>query len=262
MIVTQRVTALITGSSAGLGVEFAKLFARDRIPLVLVARREDRLRKLKHELERDYRARVHVVALDLALPDSASLLADFLERGQIEIDYLVNNAGCGCCGDFSGISLNESIGQIELNVRALTELTHRLLPSMIKNRRGKILNVGSTAGDQPGPFMAVYYASKAYVNSFSEALHCELKGTGVTVTLSCPGPTLTEFPKVSNLANERLFATTAMAADVVARQAYRAMMKGTRRITHGTRNKIASQLSRFSPSSTVIRVVAKLNSAK
>lgn len=255
-------TALVTGASSGLGEQFARLFSKDRISLVLVARREDRLQRLKAELETDFGVEVNVVPLDLTLPDSVNRLLDFLERRRIEIEYLVNNAGFGQSGSFSDVSLKSNLEQIDLNVRSLTELTRRLLPSMIRRKSGRILNLGSTAGDQPGPFMAVYYASKAYVNSFSEALHYELKGTGITVTLSCPGPTLTEFAEVSNVQNKRLFRMNAMTSDRVARQAYRAMMKGTRRITHGARNKVGSQISRLSPRSTVIRIVARLNSSK
>ncbi len=255
-------TALITGASAGLGEQFARLFARDGISLVLVARREDRLQRLKSELESDFGVEVNVIPQDLTLPDSVSRVLGFLERRQIEIEYLVNNAGFGQSGGFSDVSSKLNLEQIDLNVRSLTELTRRLLPSMIRNRSGRILNVGSTAGDQPGPFMAVYYASKAYVNSFSEALHYELKGTGVTVTLSCPGPTLTEFAEVSNVANKKLFQMNAMTSDLVARQAYRAMMKGARRITHGARNKVGSQISRLSPRSAVLRIVARLNASK
>jgi short-subunit dehydrogenase len=255
-------TALVTGASAGLGEQIARLFAGDKISLVLVARREDRLQRLKSELETDFGVEVNVLPLDLTLPDSVSRVLEFLERSRIEIEYLVNNAGFGQSGGFSDVSLKRNLEQIDLNVRSLTELTRRLLPCMIRNKRGKILNLGSTAGDQPGPFMAVYYASKAYVNSFSEALHHELKGTGITVTLSCPGPTLTEFAEVSNLANKRLFQMNAMKSDLVARQAYRAMMKGTRRITHGgARNKVGSQLTRLFPRSAVIRIVARLNSS-
>ena len=255
-------TALITGASAGLGVQFARFFARDKISLVLVARREDRLRQLKNELETDFGIRVDIIPLDLTLPNSVSKVVEFLKRQQIEIEYLVNNAGFGQSGSLSDVSLELNLGQIDLNVRSLTELTYQLLPSMIKNKSGRILNLGSTAGDQPGPFMAVYYASKAYVNSFSEALHYELKDTGVTVTLSCPGPVLTEFPKVANIENKKLFQMNAMSADVVARQAYRAMMRGTRRITHGARNKMGSQISKLIPRSAVIKIVARLNSSK
>jgi uncharacterized protein len=255
-------TALITGASAGLGVEFARLFARDEISLVLVARREDRLQQLKSELETGFGVRVDILPLDLTLPESVGRVIEFLERRQIEIEYLVNNAGFGQFGRFCSVSLKLNLAQIDLNARALTELTHRLLPSMIRNQSGRILNVGSTAGNQPGPFMAVYYASKAYVNSFSEALSYELKGTGVTVTLSCPGPTLTEFVEVSHQENNRLFQMNAMPSDVVARQAYRAMMKGIRRITHGVRNKIGSQINRVAPKSTALKIVAILNSSK
>jgi short-subunit dehydrogenase len=255
-------TAIITGASAGLGVQFARLFAKDKISLVLVARREDRLRQLKNELEADFGINVDIIPLDLTLPNSVSKVVEFLQRHQIKIEYLVNNAGFGQSGSLSDVSLELNLGQIDLNVRSLTELTYRLLPSMIENKSGRILNLGSTAGDQPGPFMAVYYASKAYVNSFSEALHYELKDTGVTVTLSCPGPVLTEFPNVANIENRKLFQVNAMSADVVARQAYQAMMRGTRRITHGARNKMGSQISKLMPRSAVIKIVARLNSSK
>jgi short-subunit dehydrogenase len=255
-------TALITGASAGLGSQFARVFAEDKISLVLVARREDRLRQLKSELETGFGVKVDIPPLDLTLPDSVSRVLEYLEDHQIEIEYLVNNAGFGQFGSFSSVSLKLNLAQIDLNARSLTELTHRVLPTMIKNKRGRILNVGSTAGDQPGPFMAVYYASKAYVNSFSEALNYELKGTGVTVTLSCPGPTLSEFVEVSHQENNGLFQMNAMPSDVVARQAYRAMMKGTRRITHGARNKIGSQINRLAPKSTALKIVAILNSSK
>jgi uncharacterized protein len=255
-------TALITGASAGLGMQFARFFARDNISLVLVARRDDRLQQLKRELETDFAVKVDVIALDLTLPDSVSRVLAYLERHHIAIEYLVNNAGFGQCGSFDSVSLTMNLAQIDLNARSLTELTHRLLPSMVRNRSGRILNVGSTAGDQPGPFMAVYYASKAYVNSFSEALNYELRGTGVTVTLSCPGPTLTEFPAVAGVENKKLFQMNAMPSEVVARQAYRAMMNGTRRITHGARNKVGSQINRLAPKSTALKVVALLNSSK
>ncbi len=255
-------TALITGASAGLGEQFARLFAKDKIPLVLVARRGDRLQQLKTELESDFGVKVDILPLDLTLPDSVSRVLEFLQSHQIEIAYLVNNAGFGQTGSFSDVSLRLNLAQIDLNARSLTELTYQLLPSMIKNKSGRILNVGSTAGDQPGPFMAVYYASKAYVNSFSEALSYELKETGVTVTLSCPGPTFTEFPNVAHVSNMKMFQMNAMPAAVVARQAYRAMMRGTRRITHGGRNKAGSQLNRLAPRSTALKIVALLNSSR
>ena len=252
-------TALVTGASAGLGEQFARLFARNGISLVLVARRQDRLERLKSELETECSVDVDILRLDLTLPDSVNRVLEFLERRHIEIEYLVNSAGFGQSGSFAEISLPLTLQQIHLNVRSLTELTRRLLPSMLRKKSGRILNVGSTAGDQPGPFMAVYYASKAYVNSFSEALHYELQGTGITVTLSCPGPTLTEFAEISKVANKKLFQMNAMPSELVARQAYRAMMKGTRRITHGARNKLGSQIGKLLPRSAVVAIVARLN---
>ncbi len=255
-------TALVTGASSGLGVQFARLFAEADISLVLVARREDRLRQLKGELESQFGIQVAVIPLDLARPDAVTHVIDFLDRQHIDIEYLVNDAGFGQSGDFSGIPLETALAQIDVNARALTELTRRILPSMTSRKSGRILNVGSTAGDEPGPFMAVYYATKAYVNSFSEALHYELAGTGVTVTLSCPGPTFTEFPDVARVERRRLFQMNAMPADIVARQAYQAMMNGTRRITHGGRNKLGSQLLRLLPRSMVLQIVARLNSSK
>jgi short-subunit dehydrogenase len=252
-------TALVTGASAGLGEQFARLFAKSGISLVLIARRRDRLERLKNELETDFGVDVDVLPLDLTRLNSVNRVIALLEGRDIEIEYLVNNAGFGQSGSFSEIAPELHLQQIDLNLRSLTELTRQLLPSMIRNKSGRILNIGSTAGDQPGPFMAVYYASKAYVNSFSEALHYELRGTGVTVTLSCPGPTLTEFAEVSNVWNKKLFQMNAMPSELVARQAYRAMMKGTRRITHGARNKLGHQLGKWVPRSVVIAIVARLN---
>lgn len=142
--------ALITGASAGLGAEFARLFAGDKISLVLVARREDRLQQLKSELEAGFGVRVDIIALDLTLPDAVGRVLEYLTSHQIEIEYLVNNAGFGQYGSFFDVSLELSFAQIDLNVRALTELTGRLLSAMIERKSGRILNVGSIAGDQPG----------------------------------------------------------------------------------------------------------------
>ncbi len=253
--------ALITGASSGLGEQFARLFAKDKISVVLVARREDRLKKIKSELEAAHRIKVEIVPLDLIQRDFSKRLMTYLETKNIEVEYLVNNAGYGKSGAFSDITLDHNLGQIDLNIRSLTELTYKLLP-MLKKHRGKILNIGSTAGYQPGPYMTVYYASKAFVNSFSEALYYELKNSGVTVTLSCPGPTFTEFAKVSNLEHKRLFQVTAMTAEIVAEQAYRAMQKGTRTVIHGAKNKFSTQAIRFAPKGAILKVVAMLNSSK
>ena len=184
-----RPVALITGASAGIGKELARLLAVDH-DLILTARREDELNSLAQELSR---TRCHVVPLDLASPTGPKALFDAVAAKGLAVDVLINNAGFGDLGPFANAELGKMLRMIQLNVTALTELTGLFLPGMIARQRGQILNVGSVAGFQPGPFMAVYYATKAYVNSFSEALSNELIGTGISVTCLCPGPTRTEF---------------------------------------------------------------------
>ncbi len=254
--------ALITGASAGLGEQFAHLFAKDGFPVVLVARREDRLRKIQTEIISKFGVQVEILAEDLLDRNFSNNIQKFLESKNISIEFLVNNAGYGQSGDFLNISLEHNLGQIDLNARALTELTYKFLPSMKAQGTGRVLNIGSTAGFQPGPFMSVYYATKAYVNSFSEALYCELRNTGVTVTLSCPGPTFTEFGVVSGTEKKKLFQRTAMTAEVVAKQAYQAMHKGKRIVIHGANNKFGANMVRLLPRSAVLNIVARLNNSK
>src|SRR6266704_6521473 len=216
-------TALITGASAGLGAEYARLFAADKHDLVLVARRRDRLEALARELQSAHGVKARVVTADLAAPDGASRGVDEVRRLGLEIEFLVNNAGFGTSGAFVELDVGRELEMIQVNVAALVTLTRAFLPGMVARRRGRILNVGSTAGFQPGPFMAVYYASKAFVNSFTEALAFELAGSGVTATVSCPGATATEFSKVAGTERSRLFQMGAMSAPEVAAHAYRAM---------------------------------------
>lgn len=254
-------TALITGASAGLGVEYAKLFAADGHALALVARRRDRLEALARQLEEAYGIRAHVIAADLASPDGPARLLAELRRLAVEVQFLVNNAGFGTSGAFAELELERELEMIRVNVEAVVTLTRSLLPGMLARRRGRILNVGSTAGFQPGPFMAVYYASKAFVNSFTEALWYELRGTGVTATLSCPGATATEFASVAGNDRSRLFRLGAASAASVARQGYRAMMAGKPIAVHGARNKLVVQLLRLSPRAAVRAIAASLNAA-
>ncbi len=254
-------TALITGASAGLGAEFAKLFAADKHDLVLVARRKDRLETLAAELTKSHGVRVHVIGADLATAAGATqLLADVKALG-VDVEFLVNNAGFGSSGAFADADPMRELEMVQLNVTTLLALTRALLPDMLAKKRGRILNIGSTAGFQPGPYMATYYASKAFVNSFTEALWYELKGTGVTATVSCPGATATEFAAVAGTDKSRLFAMGAASADVVARDAYRAMMKGKPMIVHGFKNKLVVQALRVSPRAAVRSVAAGLNLA-
>ena len=186
-------TALITGASSGIGLELAKLFARDGYELVLVARRVERLEELGRELTQRHGVRCHTISVDLAQPDAAAEIVRRLEGAGPAVDVLVNNAGFGVLGPLATTEPETAGRMIRVNIEALTQLTRALLPGMLARRRGRILNVASTAGFAPGPLMAVYYATKAYVISFSEALAEELRGTGVTVTVLCPGPTRTEF---------------------------------------------------------------------
>jgi len=252
-------TALITGASAGLGAEYAKLFAADKHDLVLVARRRDRLEALARELQSAHGVTARVVTADLALPDGATRVVDEVGRLGLEIDFLVNNAGFGTSGAFVELDAGRELEMIRVNVAALVALTRAFLPGMVARRRGRILNVGSTAGFPPGPFMAVYYASKAFVNSFTEALWYELRGTGVTATVSCPGATATEFADVAGSSRSLLFRLGAASPALVARQAYRAMMKGKAIVIHGLKNKLTVQSLRISPRALARAVAATLN---
>ena len=258
---TNRSVAIVTGASSGMGVEYAKLFARDGHDLVLVARREDRLAALAAEIEQAHGVRAHVVAADLAAPAGVARVIDEVKRLGLEVEFLVNDAGFATSGPFAESDLEHLLDQVRVNVIALLALTRAFLPGMTARRRGRILNVGSTAGFVPGPFMAVYYASKAFVNSFTEALWYELRGTGVTVTVSCPGATSTEFAAVAGNERSLLFRLGAADAVDVARAGYQAMMRGDPLVVHGLRNKLLIQSLRFSPRRTIRAVAAALNPA-
>jgi uncharacterized protein len=253
------VTALITGASAGIGAELAKLFAKDGHDVLLIARRRERLEALALELAAPGKVRAHVFAADLSAPGAVASVVAECERLKLEIDFLVNNAGFGTSGAFAEHELARELSQVDLNVRALVELTRALLGPMLARKRGRILNLGSTAGFQPGPFMAVYYASKAFVNSFSEALAFELRGSGVTCTVSCPGATQTEFSLVAGTDQSKLFRMGAATAESVAAEAYRAMMKGKPMVVHGAKNKLAVQMLRVGPRKAILAIAASLN---
>jgi len=252
-------TALITGASAGIGRELARCFAADGHDVVLVARRQERLDELADELRSRFRIQAHAIACNLTQASAIDALLQRMQELGLEVEFLVNNAGAGVSGEFSELELGQQLEFLELNVTAILRLTRALLPAMLARRRGRILNVGSTAGFQPGPFLASYYASKAYVNSFSEALHFELRHSGVSVTLSCPGPTLTEFAGLAGIEQSRLFQLSAAPAQRVASQAYAAMLRGRALVIHGALNWFGVQALRFSPRAAVRWVVAALN---
>jgi short-subunit dehydrogenase len=247
-------TALITGASGGIGYELAKLFANDHYDLVLVARSGDKLKEIAAELQ-SAGISVKTVAMDLTADRAAKILFDHLEGEAAVIDVLVNNAGFGSFGEFAGIAEEDVLGQIQLNITALSHLTRLFLPGMLARRRGKIMNVASTAAFQPGPLMAVYYATKAYVLSFSEALANEVAGTGVVVSCLCPGPTDTGFQKRAGTDQSRLSRKLrAMTAETVARDGYAGLMAGKTVVISGTQNWLLAQSVRFAPRKLVTAV--------
>jgi len=252
-------TALVTGASVGLGAEFSKLFAADGHDLVLVARRRENLETLAGELEKRHGVRAVVMPEDLTDPGAPERIAKSLRQQGIDVEFLVNNAGFGTSGPFAKADLARELAMVSVNVTTLVHLTRLLLPPMIARNSGRILNIGSTAGFVPGPFMAGYYASKAFVNSFTQALAYELRGTGVTATVSCPGATLTEFAKVAGNDKSRLFQASAMGAAEVAADGYRAMMRGRAMAVVGTRNKLAMHSLRMAPRAMVVAMAASLN---
>ena len=247
-----RPVTLVTGASAGLGAEFARQCARRGDELVLVARRRDRLEALASEI-----GGAHVIAADLASPGAAARLLGEVEGQGLTVDTLINNAGFGVTGRFADRPLDRQREMIDLNVAALVELTHLVLPKMRERRNGGILNVASTAAFQPGPAFAVYFASKAFVLSFSEALHQELKRSGIRVSALCPGPTRTEFGEVAGVTSARFDRFAADAASVVA-AGLRGLDRNKAVVVPGLTNKITSQSSRIIPRAAMRRIVAAL----
>jgi len=241
-------TALITGASGGIGYELAKLFARDHFDLVLVARSSEKLNQVAAELQSKFGITVKTVALDLAAAPGARFLFEQMQREGVAVDVLVNNAGFGGFGEFAERPEEEILGKIHLNITALTHLTRMFLPPMLARRSGKVMNVASTAAFQSGPLMAVYYATKAYVLSFSEALANEVAGSGVVVSCFCPGATDTGFAKRAGTEDSRLFTKLRpMNAELVAQDGYRGLMAGRGVVISGMQNWLVAESVRFAP---------------
>ena len=252
---TLRPVAVITGASAGIGAALARVFARDGHELVLVARREDRLRALADEIAATGAPRPVVIAADLLKPGIARVIGDALAAHGVEPQFVVNNAGFGLVGAASTLDHDEQLQMIDLNVRALTELSLAFVDSLARHRGG-LLNIGSMAGFLPGPGMAVYYATKAYVLSFSEALHSELKPLGIRVTVLCPGPVPTEFADRAGLSKDALGPSfLVQSADHVAEAGYRGLMDGRRTVVPGAINKFITFLIRVTPRSLILSFV-------
>jgi short-subunit dehydrogenase len=252
-------TALVTGASAGIGWQLAHLFAADGFDLVLVARRRDRLEELAGVLQKRFRTKAELIDADLRDPTSAARIVSQLESRELRVDALVNNAGFGRLGSFADHDLTAALDMIAVNVQAVVQLTRLLLPNMLLRRQGHIINIGSVAGFLPGPYMAVYYATKAFVNSFGEALAEELRGTGVSVTTCCPGPTATEFGTVAGSADRRVIKANSMPASTVAKHAYRAMQREQVLAIPGISNRFLVSLLRLMPRASIRRIAGRMN---
>lgn len=253
-------TALITGASSGIGLELARIFAANGNDVVLVARREDKLKELAHELAGQHGVTAHVFAGDLSDANTPARLFEFTETEHLEIEYLANNAGFGSNGPFIEQDLAREMAMIQVNIAALAELTWRYARKMKARGRGRILNIASTAGFQPGPGMSVYFATKAFVIPFSEAVNHELRGTGVTVTAHCPGATQTGFAVTAGNDNSTLFQRGSVATSKgVAAHAYNAMQAGKPLAIHGWHNWVSAFGVRLVPRSLLTRLSAWVN---
>lgn len=251
-------TALITGASIGIGYELAKLFAKDKYALVIVARHREKLEQVAGELRQLGSPQVFVIPKDLSLLEAPDELFRETERRKFQIDVLVNNAGFGVAGPFSKTNLDEELDMMQLNMVALVHLTKLYLPGMLARKSGRIMQVSSTAGFQPGPLMSIYYATKAFVTHFSEAIYEELQGSGVTVTTVCPGATHTGFAARAGTKNTKLFQARAMDAETVARICYDGTMAGKPLVVCGFKNWLAWQGERLAPRSMVRKAVKRL----
>jgi short-subunit dehydrogenase len=254
-------TVIITGASSGIGLELARLFAKDGLELVLVARSETKLRQLAAELKNQFGTSVHVLVKDLSKPESAQEIYDWHRSAGFTLGYLVNNAGFGDFGFFAESQLEKQLEMINLNISALVSLTRLFLTDMVAHRSGKILNVASTAAFQPGPGMSVYYATKAFVLHFSEAIANELEGTGVSVTALCPGATESGFQTAAAMEESRLVKNKQLPSSAeVALYGYRAMQKGKAVAIHGWLNYFMANSVRFVPRSLVVKMVRSIQS--
>ncbi len=258
-----RPIALVTGASSGIGLELATLLAREGHDLICVARNRERLEQIARGLREEFGGAVTVIPRDLAEPEAARAVAAEVESRGFPLEILVNNAGFGVYGRFAETSLEQELAMIQVNLVALTELTKRFLPGMLRRGHGRILNVASTAAFQPGPLMAVYYATKAYVLSFSEALANETAGTGVTVTALCPGPTITEFQNRAGVGGTRLFHSPLVRdARSVALAGYRGMRRGRRVVVPGLENRLLVEAVRLTPRRLVTAIARRIQETR
>ena len=251
-------SALVTGASGGLGLEFARLLAADGYRVVLVARNESALRDVASELQSLYGAEAHCYPTDLSIPENVETLLQQLSSDNLSIDCLINNAGFGDAGYFLDKPFSLHREMMMLNMFALTRLTHALAMEMKAKGHGYILNLASTAAFQPAPAFALYAATKSFVLSFSEALRYELRQSGVSVTVSCPGPTETAFHDRAATRTSKIMQMGMMKPEVVAEQAYKALKAGKRKVVHGWLNKILAMSGSFTPRGVLIATTHKM----
>ncbi|MFM9908925.1 MAG: SDR family NAD(P)-dependent oxidoreductase [Chitinophagaceae bacterium] len=255
-------TVLITGASSGIGLELAKVFAQQKHSIILVARSKSKLEALA-EVLRQTGVEVHLLVKDLSSNQSAVEVFDWCNQHGVVVDYLVNNAGFGDFGFFHESNWTKQEQMINLNITTLTQLTHLFLPQMVKRKSGKIMNVASTAAFQPGPTMSVYYATKAYVLHFTEAISNELKGTGVTVTALCPGATESGFQLAAAMEESKLVKGKNLPSSMdVAVYGYKAMMNGKTVAVHGFMNSIMATGYRFLPRKWIVQVTRMIQDKK
>jgi short-subunit dehydrogenase len=256
-------TALITGASNGIGYELAKVNAANGINLVLVARNKGKLEELRKEIEEEKKVWVYTVGKDLSLPGAAKEVYDELKTRSISIDYLINNAGFGDVGLFEESDWDRQEQMINLNIMAVAHFTRLFLPDMICRGGGRIMNLASTASFQPGPTMSVYFATKAFVLSFSEALNNEVKKHGITVTALCPGPTHSGFQSAASRQDPKFFNGNKFPSSrEVAEFGYRAMIKGTSVAVHGFKNSLFVKSLKFVPRSLVLKLTRQIQARK
>ena len=254
-------TVLITGASEGIGHEFCRIFAEKGYDLVIIARNENKLNEMKSHLSENKNIKVHVIVKDLSKPDAAKEIYSIVKAENINIDILINNAGFGIYNNFWETDYEKEQQMYYVNIMALAGLTNLFAKEMMNNGGGKILNVASTAAFQPGPTMAGYYASKAFVLNYSKAINFEMKDKGVQVSTLCPGPTSTEFQKRAKMEDLNLFKKgLTMTGKEVAQIGYNGLMKGKAVIIAGAMNKLSAMMAKHSPDAIILRVVKKLQS--
>ncbi len=256
-------TALITGASSGIGKEFAKIHAEKGGDLIVVARSENKLNELKKELEETYKINVFVIQKDLTKPNAPKEIYEEIQNAGLKVDYLINNAGFGGLGKFNERKLEQDLAMINLNISALTALTHYFLQDFVKNNEGKILNVSSTASLMPGPLQAVYYATKAYVTFFSNAIAEELHDTNITVTNLMPGATETQFGKVSGMDKTEMFKKP-VSARSVAKDGYKGMLNGKLDVISGLTfmQKIMTAMIPLTPKKMILKQIRQMQEVK